>query len=45
MPTGTPTSIGTPIGGHAIAALAWSVGIALAAYLWARRLYNHRPAR
>jgi ABC-2 type transport system permease protein len=45
MPTGTPTPIGTPIGGHAIAALAWSVGIALAAYLWARRLYNHRPAR
>jgi ABC-2 type transport system permease protein len=36
---------GTPIGGNAIAALAWSVGIALAAYLWARRLYNHRPAR
>jgi ABC-2 type transport system permease protein len=36
---------GTPTGGNAIAALVWSVGIALAAYLWARRLYNHRPAR
>jgi ABC-2 type transport system permease protein len=36
---------GTPIGGNAIAALAWSVGIAIATYLWARRLYNHRPGR
>jgi ABC-2 type transport system permease protein len=36
---------GTPNGGSAIAALAWSVGIALAAYLWARRLYNRRRAR
>jgi ABC-2 type transport system permease protein len=36
---------GTPDGGNAIAALAWSVGIALAAYLWARRLYNRRRAR
>ena len=33
---------GVPIGNHAIAAVAWSVGIALASYLWARRLYN-RP--
>jgi hypothetical protein len=29
----------------AIAAIAWSVGIALAAYLWAIRSYNHRPVR
>ena len=36
---------GTPIGSHAIAAIAWSVGIALASYLWARRLYEHRHAR
>jgi ABC-2 type transport system permease protein len=36
---------GTPTGTNAIAALAWSVAIALAAYLWARRLYDHRPAR
>ncbi|MBV9048432.1 MAG: ABC transporter permease [Solirubrobacterales bacterium] len=25
-------------------AIAWSVGITLASYLWARRLYNRRPA-
>jgi ABC-2 type transport system permease protein len=36
---------GTPIGTHAVVAIAWSVGIALASYLWARRLYNHRHAR
>jgi ABC-2 type transport system permease protein len=36
---------GTHIGGNAIGAIAWSVGIALASYLWARHLYNHREAR
>jgi ABC-2 type transport system permease protein len=36
---------GTPVGGNAIAAVAWSIGIALAAYLWARRLYDHRRPR
>ncbi|HEX3960438.1 MAG TPA: ABC transporter permease, partial [Trebonia sp.] len=35
---------GGPIGAHAIAAVAWSVGIALACYLWSIRLYNHRQA-
>ena len=35
---------GAPIGDHAIAAIAWSVGIALACYLWAIRLYNRRRA-
>ena len=35
---------GTPIGTNAIAAVAWSVGIALASYLWARHLYTHRRA-
>jgi ABC-2 type transport system permease protein len=35
---------GTPIGTNAIAALAWSIGIAAAAYLWAARLYNQRRA-
>jgi len=35
---------GGPIGAHAIAAIAWSVGIALASYLWAVRLYNRRRA-
>jgi ABC-2 type transport system permease protein len=35
---------GAAVGDHAIAAIAWSVGIALAAYLWAIRLYNRRQA-
>jgi ABC-2 type transport system permease protein len=35
---------GTPIGTHAIAAAAWSIGIALVCYLWAVRLYNRRRA-
>jgi len=35
---------GTGIGTEAIAALAWSVGIAAASYLWARHLYEvHVP--
>ena len=33
-----------PVGTHAIFAVAWSVGIALASYLWAIRLYNRRRA-
>ena len=33
---------GTPIGTNAIMTVAWSVGIALASYLWARRLYTTR---
>lgn len=37
---------GTPIGvGHGIAAVAWSVGLIVASYPWARHLYNHRSAR
>lgn len=35
---------GGPIGTHAIAAILWSVGIALVSYLWAVRLYNRRRA-
>jgi len=35
---------GTSIGGNAVGAIAWSVGIALASYVWARHLYNHRHA-
>jgi ABC-2 type transport system permease protein len=35
---------GGPIGAHAIAAIVWSAGIALASYLWAVRLYNRRRA-
>jgi ABC-2 type transport system permease protein len=33
---------GTPIGSNGLATVAWSVGIALASYLWARHLYAHR---
>jgi ABC-2 type transport system permease protein len=37
---------GTPIGTtNGIATVAWSVGIAVASYLSARHLYNHRSAR
>ena len=36
---------GTHIGSNAIAAVAWSVGIILAAYLWAIHLYTHRQPR
>lgn len=37
---------GAPVGSHAVAAVAvaWSVGIALASYLWALHLYNTRRA-
>jgi len=35
---------GEPIGTQAIAAIAWSIGISVAAYLWAIRLYNRRRA-
>jgi hypothetical protein len=33
---------GAAIGDHAIAAIAWSIGIAVVAYLWAIRLYSRR---
>jgi ABC-2 type transport system permease protein len=33
---------GTPIGNNGIMAVAWSVGIALVSYLWARHLYTTR---
>jgi ABC-2 type transport system permease protein len=35
---------GTRVGGHAIAAIAWSLGIAVVSYLWAVRLYDRRRA-
>jgi ABC-2 type transport system permease protein len=35
---------GAPIGTHAVAAVAWSVGIIVVSYLWALRLYNRRRA-
>jgi len=34
--------LGTGIGGSAAVALAWSAGIALVCYLWAKRLYNRQ---
>ncbi|QBI56244.1 ABC transporter permease [Streptomonospora litoralis] len=37
--------VGGEIGGDAALALAWCAGLALAAYLWAKRLYNRDPAR
>jgi ABC-2 type transport system permease protein len=36
---------GTAIGTNAIAAIAWSIGLAVAAYLWAIHLYTHRQPR
>ena len=36
---------GTGIGPNAVIAIAWSVGIALASYLWARHLYAHHLPR
>ncbi|MGA2519373.1 MAG: ABC transporter permease [Acidimicrobiales bacterium] len=35
---------GAGVGGDAVAALAWSIGIAVAAYFWATHLYNQRRA-
>jgi len=35
---------GGPVGAHAIAAVSWSVGIALASYVWSVRLYDRRRA-
>jgi ABC-2 type transport system permease protein len=35
---------GGPVGTHAVAAVAWSVAITVASYLWALHLYNTRRA-
>jgi ABC-2 type transport system permease protein len=35
--------MGTPIGDSAVLAVAWSAGIGLAGYLWAKRLFNRDP--
>ena len=35
---------GTAVGDHAVAAVAWSIGIAAVSYLWAGRLYDRRRA-
>ena len=34
---------GAPVGDHVALAVAWSVGIALVSYLWAKRLFNRDP--
>jgi len=36
--------VGGPIGHNATLAIAWGLAIALASYLWARRLYNRDPS-
>ena len=36
--------MGTGIGNSAILAVGWSAAIALASYLWAKRLFNRDPA-
>jgi ABC-2 type transport system permease protein len=35
---------GAAVGDHAIAAIAWNIGIAAVAHLWSIRLYNPRRA-
>lgn len=35
--------MGTPVGDHVVLATAWSIGIALVSYLWAKRLFNRDP--
>jgi ABC-2 type transport system permease protein len=37
--------LGTAIGSSGVVALAWCAAIALAGYLWARKLYNRDPVR
>jgi ABC-2 type transport system permease protein len=37
--------LGTPIGNDALLAVAWCVGIGVASYLWAKRLFIRRTAR
>ncbi len=35
--------LGTPIGNSGVIAVAWCIGILLAGYLWAKKLYNRDP--
>jgi ABC-2 type transport system permease protein len=35
--------MGTPIGDSGVLAVAWSVGIAVGSYVWAKRLFNRDP--
>ena len=34
---------GAPLGNSVILAVAWSLGLALVGYLWARAVYNRAP--
>ena len=36
--------MGTPIGDSGVLAVAWSVGIAVGSYVWAKRLFNRDPS-
>jgi ABC-2 type transport system permease protein len=36
---------GTHVGTNGVGAVAWSIGIAVTAYLWAIHLYTHRQPR
>jgi ABC-2 type transport system permease protein len=36
--------LGGPIGNNAAIAVAWSVGITVLGYLWAKRMFNRRPS-
>jgi ABC-2 type transport system permease protein len=36
--------MGTPIGNSAVISIAWSAGIALGGYLWAKKLFNRDPS-
>ena len=35
--------LGTPIGNSGVIAVAWCIGILLASYPWAKKLYNRDP--
>jgi ABC-2 type transport system permease protein len=37
--------LGTPIGGNGVVALAWCLGVSVAGFLWAQRLYERLPER
>jgi ABC-2 type transport system permease protein len=36
--------VGTPMGDNGVLAVCWCIGITVASYLWARRLYDRDPA-
>jgi hypothetical protein len=42
-PASVAATLGIPIGNSGVLAVAWSVGIGLVGYLWAKRLFNRDP--